>query len=620
MLENKTTGEKIKYALQLNRTLSFVWKAAPGAALISGILVVIQGLLPLAMLYLIKMIVDAAQEAISSPGTKGLNFIIFLVGIAAGVSLIRIICQHIAGYANESLSVKVEDHVYDLLHKKSVTMDLEFYENPSFFDTLHRAQMEGPYRPSKIVSDLINLGQSGVSLIAVTGLLISFHWAVPIVLFLAVLPGLLVKIKYSGLMFKWQKKRTETQRKSIYLNWLLTGYSYAKELRMFRLGNLFGEEFSNLRKILRGEKLDISKKRAVADILGQIPSIAVVFGALGFIVYRAVKGVISIGSLVMYYQAIQRGLEFFRGVLAGLTELYEDNLFISYFYEFLDFKEKIKDPVHPIKVPKKMQKGVFFDKVSFSYPASEKKALQDITFSIQPGEVVALVGENGAGKSTIAKILCRLYDPESGTVSMDKKDIRDFAVREWREKIGVMFQDFAKYHFTARKNIWIGNIKVPFESQKVDKAAKRADADKLIQSLPQGYNTVLGKMFENGEELSVGQWQKIALARAFMRDSEVIVLDEPASSLDADSEYDIFLNFKKLLHGKSAVLISHRFSTVKMADKIIVLKKGRILEQGSHSFLLKKKGPYAKWFEKQSIVAGAEQMMALPKQRSKVKI
>lgn len=613
MQKHQTTREKLKYALQLNRTLSFVWKSAPGAALLSGILVVIQGVLPLAMLYLIKMIVDAVDEAISSPGTEGLSYILLLVGIAAGVSLIRITCQYIAGYANEALSVKVEDHVYDRLHEKSITMDLEFYENPSYFDTLHRAQMEGPYRPAKIVNDLINLGQSGVSLIAVTGLLISFHWAVPIILFLAVLPGVLVKVKYSGVMYEWQRQRTGTQRKSGYLNWLLTGYVHAKELRMFGLGKLFGEEFSNLRKILRGEKLGISKKRAIADILAHIPSIVAVFGALGFIVYRAVQGIISIGALVMYYQAIQRGMEFFRGVLTGLTALYEDNLFISYFYEFLDFKEKIKDPDQPLKIPEKMQKGISFNKVSFSYPLSKKKALEDVTFSIKPGEVVALVGENGAGKSTIVKILCRLYDPDSGTVFMDEKDIRKYAVSELRGKIGVMFQDFAKYHFTARKNIWIGNIKVSYESKQIDNAAKKADADKMIQNLPEGYDTILGKMFKKGEELSVGQWQKIALARAFMRDSEVVVLDEPASSLDADSEYDIFQNFKKLLQGKSAVLISHRFSTVKMADKIIVLKKGQILEQGSHSSLLKKKGHYAKWFEKQSIVAGAEQMVSLRK-------
>jgi ATP-binding cassette subfamily B protein len=492
-------------------------------------------------------------------------------------------------------------------------MDLEFYENPAFFDTLHRAQVEGPFRPAKIVNDLLNLGQSGVSLIAVTGLLVSFHWAVPLFLFIAVLPGVLAKIKYSGVLYKWQRQRTGTQRKSGYLNWLITGYAHAKELRMFGLGNLFAEEFSNLRKILRGEKLDISRKRAFADILSQVPSIAAVFGALGFIVYRAVQGLISIGSLVMYYQAIQRGLEFFKGVLTGLAELYEDNLFISYFYEFLDFKEKIKDPDHPLQVPKKMQKGIFFDNVSFSYPSSNKKVLENITFSIRPGEIVALVGENGAGKSTIAKILCRLYDPDSGTVYLDQKDFRKYAVRELRGKIGMMFQDFAQYHFTARKNIWIGNTKVPYESREVEYAAQKADADQLIQNLPEGYDTVLGKMFEKGEELSVGQWQKIAIARAFMQKSELIVLDEPASSLDAESEYDIFQNFKKLMHGKSAVLISHRFSTVKMADKIIVLKKGKIIERGSHSSLLKKKGHYAQWFEKQSIVAGAEHMVGVKK-------
>ncbi len=604
MNQFKTTKEKIKTSLRLHRTLAFVWQAAPGPAIISSLLVIVLGVLPLASLYLIKLIIDATTEAISSIGSANLSYIFILAGIAAGIGILNAVCQQTTGYLKEVLSIKVSDHVYQLLHKKSVSADLEFYENPAYFDTLHRAQMEGPFRPTSVVNGLIGLIQNSVSLVAITALLISFHWSVPFVLLLAVIPGVLIKIKYSGKMFNWQRNRTQTEREGSYLNWLITGNIHAKELRLFGLGDLFTKRFSKIRQTLRGEKLDLTKSRLIADTLAQACTIVAMFGALAFIIFRAVNGLITLGDLVMYYQAFQRGLEFFRNLLTGLAGLYDDNLFISNFYEFIDLKDKIVSPDNPVKIPKTMKYGVSFKDVNFKYPMSEKSVLSNINFSINPGEIVALVGENGAGKSTLTKLLCRLYDPDSGIISIDNTDIKNFVVSDLRGMIGVMFQDYAQYYFSARENIWIGDINTPFESDKVKVAAQDADAKRIIEKLPKGFETMLGKMFQDGEELSQGQWQKIALARAFMRDAQLIILDEPVSSLDAESEYEIFNNFKKLLKGKSALLISHRFSTVKMADKILVLENGTIVEQGSHDALMVKHGQYEKWFRKQSLVAG----------------
>ncbi len=600
----KTTKEKIKTSLRLHRTLSFVWQAAPGSAVFSSLLVIIQGVLPLASLYLIKLIIDAAAKAVSLPDSSDIPYIFVLTGIAAGIGILNAVCQQTSNYLKEKLSIKVSDHVLELLHKKSVLADLEFYENPAYFDTLHRAQMEGPFRPTSVVNGLINLIQNSVSLIAITALLISFHWSVPIVLLCAVIPGVIIKIKYSGKMFYWQRDRTQTERESNYLNWLITGAIHAKELRLFGLGNLFAKRFSKIRQILREEKLELIKHRSIADVFAQICSIAAMFGAFGFIIFRAVNGMISLGDLVMYYQAFQRGLDFFRNLLTGLAGLYDDNLFISNFYEFLDLKDKIISPENPEKLPDPFKQGISFKNVSFKYPMSEKPVLTNINFSINPGEIVALVGANGAGKSTITKLLCRLYDPKSGAINIDNINIKNFNVSELRNIIGVLFQDYAQYHFSVRENIWIGDIRAAFKSDKVKKAAQNADAEKIIKKLPKGFETILGKMFQEGEELSQGQWQKIALARAFMRDAKLIILDEPASSLDAESEYEIFNNFKKLLKGKSALLISHRFSTVKMADKIVVLNNGEIVEQGSHDALMRQCGQYEKWFNKQSFVAG----------------
>ena len=598
------TRQKIKSILQLNRTLAFVWRASPGAALVSAALVMIQGLFPLALLYLIKLIVDEASAAISAPGTGDLAWLLTLVAAAGGISLAQTVCRQAASLANETLSMKVSDYIYDLLHRKSLQVGLAFYENPAYFDTLHRAQMEGPHRPAKIVNTLVNIGRDGVSLTAVTGLLFYFHWAVPLILLASVIPGVWVKIRFSKKMYQWQKSRTHTQREASYLNWLITGYIHAKEIRLFGLGEMFGRRFSELRRIIRDEKLRIEKNRTIAVILAQAASIAAMFGAVGFIVFRAVAGAITIGDLVMYYQAIQRGLGFFQGLLNSLSGLYEDNLFISYFYEFMDVEETVAEPRTPKTLPSRIREGLCLENVDFAYPRTGKNCLENITLTIGPGEVVALVGENGAGKSTLAKLLCRLYDPDAGRIAIDGTDIRQFSLSELRGKVGVMFQDFARYHFSARKNIHLGNIDVPEDSPAVERAARHAGAHEFITRLPKGYDTMLGKMFETGEELSGGQWQKIALARAFMRNAWLVILDEPASSLDVASEYEIFQNFKTLLGSKSAVLISHRFSTVKMADKIIVMNQGRICEQGSHTDLLKKNGPYARWFQKQKSVSG----------------
>jgi ATP-binding cassette subfamily B protein len=511
-----------------------------------------------------------------------------------------IIIQLLSGLVTEAQSVTVTDHMYDVLHAKSVEVDLEYYENPQYFDTLHRAQQEGPFRPTHIVNGLAQLGQNGISLIAMAGLLLSFHWGVAVVLFIAVMPGILVRIKYSGKMYRWQREKTQAERKAGYFNWILTGDAHAKELRLFGLGDLFIQQFSSVRKQLRHEKIELTRKRSVADFMAQIGATIAVFGAFGFIAYRTVMGGITLGDMVMYFQAFQRGMGYLRDMLGGMAGLYEDNLFLSNLYEFLDIEPKVKEPLHPNPVPQPMKKGIVFDRVGFKYPSGRGKVLDDISLSIGPGEVVALVGENGSGKTTFVKLLCRLYDPTKGVITLDGVDLREYSTAALRREISVIFQDYVRYHLTARENIRLGNIQRSADQEQIVKAARDAGADKLIARLPKGYDTVLGKWFEEGEELSIGEWQKVALARAFLRDAQVIVLDEPSSSLDAKTEYEIFRKFRELLRDRAAVLISHRFSTVRMADNIFVFENGCILEKGTHEDLIQMGGKYADLFEKQA--------------------
>ncbi|MCJ7683820.1 MAG: ABC transporter ATP-binding protein/permease, partial [Desulfobacteraceae bacterium] len=402
MEKNDSINQKGRQTLRLDRAVRFVWQAGPGWTIASLALVVIQGALPLLTLYLMKLIVDAVTFSLGAPDrVAAFRHVAVLIGFAAGAAILNALCQLVVSLVREAQTLTVTDHMYDILHAKSIEVDLAYYESPQYFDTLHRAQQEGPYRPTQIINGLVGLGRSGISLVAMAGLLISFHWGVAVVLFAAAVPGVLVRVKYSGTMYKWQREQTQAQRKANYFNWILTGDTHAKEIRLFGVGDLFRRRFSNLRNKLRSERLEITRKRSLADLVAQVSATLAVFGSFGFIAYRTVQGTITLGDMVMYFGAFQRGLGYLREMLGGLADLYENNLFLSNLYEFLDLEPKVKEPMHPVSVPRPMREGISFEHVSFTYPANNKKVLEDVSLSIEPGEVVALVGENGSGKTTL---------------------------------------------------------------------------------------------------------------------------------------------------------------------------------------------------------------------------
>ena len=601
MQTSESVKLKIQRTLRLDFALRLVWQSAPGWTVASLALLVVQGALPLVSLYLMKLTVDAVTAALEAPD-KGAAFgqVALLIGVTGGVALVSALARSVAGLVSEAQGQVVTDQMSDILHAKSIEVDLEYYESAQYYDKLHRAQREAPFRPIRIVNGLVQVAQNGISLLAMAGLLFSFHWGIAAVLFVAAIPGLFVRLRYAGQTYRWQRQRTPAERQSWYFHWMLTGDRHAKEIRLFDLGSLFRRRFRDLRQQLRKEKLEITTRRSAAELAAQTSATLAVFGSYAFIAYRTVQGAITLGDLVMYYQAFQRGQGFLQRVLSGLAGLYEDNLFLSNLYEFLDLKPKVVEPRHPQPVPQPMQTGIAFDHVSFQYPTGTREVLEDISLHIRPGEVVALVGENGSGKTTLIKLLCRLYDPASGTITLDGVDLRQLETTALRRKISVIFQDYAQYHLTARENIWFGNVAMPPDEEQIAEAARHAGADDVITGLPQGYETILGKWFEDGEELSVGEWQKVALARAFLRDAQIIVLDEPTSSLDAKAEYEVFKKFRQLAAGRTAILISHRFSTVRMADRIFVLEGGRIIESGAHDELVRLGGTYARLFETQA--------------------
>ncbi len=600
MRAGRNLRQRITQAFHLLPALRLVWQSSPQWAAARVFVLSLQGILPLLSLFLLKLIIDQIAVSLTAANkSAAFEHALFLLILSGCVMLLTSVFTSLAEVVNAAQTYRVTDYIQELLFQKSSEIDLEFYENAKYYDTLQRAQQEAPFRPNQILNRVGQVLQNGISLVGILALLLSLYWGLAGVLLVAALPALLVRLKFAKIQYHWQRKRTALERRSMYLAVLLAHDQYAKEIRLFNLGDLFRRQGREVRLQLYRENIRLMIRRAIASLSAEGFAKVLTVAVFVFIAYETIQGKLKIGDLVLYQQALQRGEAALQGVLSGLSGLYEDNLFLSNLYEFLNLAPKIANPAQPKAFPSPVQQGIEVKDVSFQYADTPRWALEGVSLKIQPGETIALVGENGCGKTTLVKLLCRLYEPTQGSILIDGIDIRDFAIADLRQEISVIFQDYAKYFLSARDNIWLGNIQFSTD-QDVEQAARRSGAHEVIGQLPKGYETMLGKLFENGEELSIGQWQKVALARAFLRNSQLIVLDEPTSAMDPMAEYEVFQRFRELTRDQMAVLISHRLSTVKMADRIYLMANGRIAEAGTHEELVQLNGSYARLFESQA--------------------
>jgi ATP-binding cassette subfamily B protein len=599
--ETRRLGNRLKNFLSLRQAVTLVWESAPQWTLASALLIIIQGILPLATLYVLKLIIDSVSAGTSFGGIEiTFNGVIVLIIIFSVIVLLSVFTRALSVYVNETQAALTTDHIQNILHAKSVEVDLEYYENSTYHDTLYMAQREATFRPTRIVNGLFQVGQSGIALLALFYILIDFSWLMVLFLVIAVVPAALVRWKYADLIYQWRKSRTSKERQVNYFHWMLTDERHAKEIRLLNLGQRFMDRHRNLRNQLRNEYLEILEKRVKVDLAAQLVSVVALFFSFVFIVYNTFQGMITLGDLVLYFGAIQQSQSFMSNLLTGMAGLYEDTIFLTNLHDFLQLKPKVKDPVHPVPVPVPPKEGISFEQVTFLYPGSESAALTDINLTIPPGKMIALVGENGSGKTTLVKLLCRLYDPAYGHITLDGIDIRDFKILDLRREISIIFQDYIRYNLTAKENIMVGSRDLPVDEEQIFLAAESSGADIVINRLEHQYETTLGKLFENGTELSIGEWQKIALARAFIRDAQIIIMDEPLSALDPFAEAEIISRLQTIVKGRTSIIISHRLSSVRTTDCIYFMEAGKIVESGTHEELVAMRGKYYHLFETQA--------------------
>jgi len=574
------------------RALQLVWISAPGWTVASIVLLFLQGFLPVLSVYLTRSVVNHITQVLRGDASAGaVRMALLVVALAALVQLLNEILRSIAKWVRTSQSDIVQDYLHTLILRKSTAVDMAFYDSAQFYDDLHIAREEAKYRPIALLESVSSVLQNCLTLFAMAAILTRFGLVIPIALILSTLPALYVLLNYTERHHHWRVNNIPNERWAAYYSTILCMREVAAEIRIFNLGDFFLSRFESLRQEWRTMRFKLHKEQRSSELIAGTIGYLISGASLAWMVWKTIQKALSLGDLAMFYTAFNQGQQLMKSLLENVRQAYENSLFLGHLFEFMELQPHVvskSDTQSPAA-----GEGFVFHDVTFSYPGSERKALLNFDLKIPSGKITAIVGANGAGKTTLIKLLCRFYDPDGGKIEFNGLDLRDYNLDELRRKITVLFQDPVHYVATVTENIGYGMIDSGLDEAGIQKAAQSAGAEEIISRLPGGYDAPLGKFFLKGVELSIGEWQRIALARAFFRKAPVILLDEPTSAMDSWAEADWMKRFRALVQGQTALIITHRFTTAMRADVIHVMQKGQIVESGTHEDLITMAGQYA---------------------------
>jgi ATP-binding cassette subfamily B protein len=574
------------------RTLALVWRSSPAATLALAGLTLISAGLPLAIAYAGKAIVD---EVVARSVAGTFRWVLIELGVVLALALI----QRSLALIRQTLGARLALDINVLILEKALTLELRHFEDPEFYDRLTRARREASSRPVSVVTETFQLLQNVLTLIGYVAVLIGYSPLAVVGLLLAAIPATVSEMRFSNLAFRLRNWRSPDTRRLTYLEYVLANDGHAKEVKLFGLGPLLLDRYKRLGETFYQEDERLAIQRGIWGFVLSLVGTGAFYAAYVSMALAAARGALTLGQLTLYVVAFRQGQQAFQSSLAAIGSMYEDNLYMSNLFEYLSLTPTARALLPATRV--RDEEGIRLEGIGFRYPGREKWALRDLNIFIPRGQSLAIVGHNGAGKTTFIKLLSGLYEPTEGRILLDGRDLRSIDPEELRRRMAVVFQDFNEYQLSARENVSLGSVPHMEEQLRIDRAVDEGGAEEVIRSLPKGLETQLGRWFKDGMELSGGQWQKIALARAFMREeADILVLDEPTASLDAEAEHAVFERFRQLTRDRTAVLISHRFSTVRMADRIIVIEAGQLVEDGTHGELLAAGARYAQLFHLQA--------------------
>ena len=590
-------GDRIRALKNVPPVLHILWESGPSVVTWGLIFRVVAAALPWGIAKVAAWIVQGVEQVLRHEGLRPHFW--WVVGLEVTLAVLTAAFGRLIDYCDSLLADRYTHHVSIQVMRQAAQLDLTTYEDPIYYDRLERARVQATDRLA-MIQQMGRLFLQSLTTLIFTGTLLYYSPWLVLLLCLGVVPSFIGETHFAFLGYAKNFRQTPAKREMDYLRQVGGSKEAAKELKLFNLSNYLTDRFAALSERIYVENVDLSRRKLFWGGLLSMLGILGYYGSYAYVIWRAVNGQYSIGTFVFITAAIQQASSNLQQVFSTASGIADQALFLTDLIAFFDMKPTVQTKANALPAPRPVTRGFEFRNVSFAYPGTERRVLKDFNFSLRPGERIALIGENGQGKTTIVKLITRLYDPTEGQILLDGVDLREYDLDDLHKEIGVIFQDFMRYEMTARENIAVGRIEIPHTEEEIEHAAQKSLAEGVVRKLGSGYDQMLGRRFEGGVDLSGGEWQKIALARAYLRDAQLLVLDEPTAALDAKSELEVFERFAELTTGKMALLISHRFSTVRMADRIVVLEGGRLVEEGTHQQLIALGQRYAQMFEMQA--------------------